>query len=312
MSKKENIIRIKNLVIFVAFFAVFFAYSRVIIYDNITLYYFVNSLIFLLFIASVSNIKYGLYTFIFFIPLLNTITTIIGIRPVSILLLLFFALFLGFLVNRYKYFDIFSVVERDFNGNKGIFFDDELFLPILLMIVVSVSSLIILAFRYANFFPFVLNRYLNLKVSLNAFDSNGAILWVVRYFFNYIIVFGLLLVIVNVIRKIKDIINIILILIGSAVLSFGVLLYQYFYNPNFGSFTYWVQAGRYNATFTDPNSLGAFTILVFPVFIGLIFYVRKVSYKIILSILIAPVVFMIILSGSRSALLGTSLSLLVF
>ncbi|MGZ8887863.1 MAG: O-antigen ligase family protein, partial [Nitrososphaeraceae archaeon] len=77
-------------------------------------------------------------------------------------------------------------------------------------------------------------------------------------------------------------------------------------------FDYWVESGRLNSTFTDPNALGAYCVLIFPIFLSLIIFTKRWYLKLLFSILFIPFILMIFFSGSRSALLGIFLSLIIF
>lgn len=299
---------VKIVLFFLTLFTIFFLYQRRTIYDNLAILVFVNTLILIIFIVSVYKIKYGLYLFIFFIPLFNSLTTILGIRPISILLFLFFSFCLGFIVNYAG-----KTYEKNWNEIKpGIVFDSEIAKLILIFIIIFTVSCLITIFRYSNFYPFITNNYYNLKVNLDGVGSTSSIYWTIRFFFNYIIGFGLLLIIFNIIDKAKDIIIALVILVSSTLISSGVVFYQYFFNPYFGSFRYWVDSGRFNATFTDPNTLGAYTILLFPIFVVLIIYFRRWYVKLLLCVSFIPFLAMTFFSGSRSALVGICLALLIF
>ena len=89
----------RNIIIFLIFFIIFFLYQRTAVYDSTGLFLFVNILILIIFFLTAFNAKPGLYLFIFTIPIFNSLTTILEVRPVPMLLFFFFAFFLGFLLN---------------------------------------------------------------------------------------------------------------------------------------------------------------------------------------------------------------------
>ena len=299
---------IKTIFLFLTLFTIFFLYQKITIYDSLAVFIFVNTLLLIIFIVSIYKIKFGLYLFIFFIPLLNSLTTILAIRPISILLFLFFSFCLGFIVNYAG-----KTYKKTWNEIKeGIVFDLEITKPILVFIIIFTISCLFTIFRYSNFYPFITNNYYDLRVNIDGVRSTGSIYWTIRFFFNYIIGFGLLLIIFNIIDKVRDIIVVLVILVSSTLISSGVVLYQYSFNPYFGSFRHWVDSGRFNATFTDPNSLGAYTILLFPIFIVLIIYLKRWYVKLLICISFIPFLAMTFFSGSRSALVGVCLALLIF
>lgn len=299
---------IRNIVIFLFFYIIFFLEHKETYYDNIGILLFANILIFSVFIITAFKPKIGLYLFIFFIPLLNSLTTILEIKPINILLFLFFGFFLGFLL---------SFFERDLINklslvNKYNYYEKEIGIISFTFLLILVISFGLTVFRYANFYPFITNNYHNLEVSTSGYDSNSAIYWVRQYFFNYAIGFAFLFSVFNIFDKKKDIIIAVLTLIFSTTLASIFSIYQYFVNPYIGSFDYWVESGRLNSTFTDPNALGAYCVLIFPIFLSLIIFTTRWYLKLLFSILFIPFILMIFFSGSRSALLGILLSLIIF
>lgn len=305
-------IHIKNLIktglLFLVVFAVFFLYQKRVVSDNYIIIYVVNTLVLIIFILSVFRIKFGLYLFIFLIPLLNSLTTILGIKTVQSILFLFFSLVLGFIVNNVK-----NIVNQGVDKAEGkLVFDSEITKPVLIFIIIFTISSLVVIYRYANYFPFITNRYYDLVVNVNGIRSTGSIFWTIRFFFNYIIGFALLFIIFNVLDEVKDIVKAIIVLISSSIISSIVGFYQYFYNPFFGNIRYWVNINRINATFTDPNSLGAFTLLVFPVFVTFIIFFKKWYVKLIFIIVFIPFIINMFFSGSRSAFLGLFVSLFIF
>jgi len=282
-------------------------YQAAAVYDSTGLFLFVNILVLIIFFLTAFNAKAGLYLFIFIIPIFNSLTTILEVRPVQMLLFFFFAFFLGFLLN---FFD------RDFKSRlvliKLKIFDREIGIAVLAFIVLLVISLAVTIFRYSNFYPFITGSYHNLKVNNIGVDSTSAMGWTLSYFFNYVIAFAMLFAVFNILNKFRDIIVALVVAVFSTVLSSFFGFYQYFINPYIGSFKHWVDTGRINSTFTDPNSLGGYCILLFPIFLTLIIISKKWYLKLIFSISTVPFISMMVLSGSRSALLGMLLSLVIF
>src|SRR4030042_6390947 len=125
--------RIFRFLIFASVFTVFFLYHKDVVYQNPVLFYAINTLIFVLFIVSVYNIKAGLYTFIFFIPLLNSLTTILGIRSIRTILFLFFSLFLGFLINKAK-----DIENRLYPNKFDLYYENEIGLAVFTVIIIIV------------------------------------------------------------------------------------------------------------------------------------------------------------------------------
>jgi len=295
------------LLIFVVSYVVFFEYQKYIISENIYLIVIVNTLILVIFLLAVFKTKSALFLFIFLIPLLNSLNKIIPSKDVDVILFLFFPLWLGFVVN-----GISETLGKNYLKKRNIFiFEKEFSTPIILLIFIIFISAAVAIFRYSNFYPFITNKFYNLVVNLNGFTSIVSIYWVLKLFFNFLCGFLFFYLIYNVIKSNKDIITSLLILVASTMVSSFVLFYQYFFNPYFGNSEVWANSGRLNATFTDPNSLGNYTVLLFPVFLIFIFYFKKWYQKTFFGIFFMVLVLMIFLSGSRSAFMGSILSTLI-
>jgi len=293
--------------IFLIFYIIFFLYMRLIVEDNLSLIVFVHTLMFIIYILSSYRIKWGLYLFIFLIPLLNFHAIPFVRRPRYIILFLFFGLFLGFLVNSFS-----NYLVNYPNKKYSFLFDSVLMKLIAVFTGILFLSCAITIFKYSNFYPFITNDYHNLAINVNGTGSTGSMIWTIRYFYNYFIGFLFLFLIFNVIKSTKDILHSIIAIISASMISVGVVLYQYFVNPYLGNVRHWVQSGRFNATFTDPNALGGFTILLFPVFLGMILYFKKWYMRLIFFSLFLFFLILLLLAGSRSALIGISLAAVIF
>jgi len=294
--------------IFLMFYIVFFLYMRLIVEDNLSLILFVHSLMFIIYILSLYKIKWGLFLFIFLIPLLNFSTIPFIKRPRQIILFLFFGLFLGFLVsNTHKF-----LCRRSFKYSGGVVFEKKITKAMFIFIVILFISCVITIFRYSNFYPFITNNYYDLAININGVRSTGSMIWTIRCFYNYFVGFLFFILIFNVIKSVKDIVNSIISLVLATMISAGVIIYQYYFNPYFGNIEHWVNSGRYNATFTDPNALGAFTILLFPIFIGLLIYFKKWYLRVLVLASFSLFLMELFFSGSRSAFIGIILAIAIF
>jgi len=299
--------RVQRFLVFLSFFIVFFLYQRDVIYDRVGLLIVANTLMFIIFIISVYRLKAGLYIFIFFIPLLSFITTVMGIRNINFILSLFFSLFLGFLVNKAADIEE-SICCRRFN----LHYEKEIATAIFIFIMIVLASSVITIYRYANFVPFLSSGYNNLAVNIEGTGSTGSILWTIKFFFNYLIGFGLLFVVFNTFKKVEEIIRAVIVIIASNVIFSVIGFYQHFVSPTFGSFTQWAESNRINATFTDPNALGNYIILAFPLYIMLIIYYRKWYQRLIWSLLLGALLLITLFSGSRNAMVGIIVALAAF
>ncbi len=300
--------KIKGLLFFLVFYIIFFMYLRLIIGGNTQLIYFINSFVFIIFVLSSYKIKYGLYLFIFLVPLLNSSAGFIIDRHKYTVLFLFFGLFLGYIVNSLSEY----IADYPHLRKKTYLFDSSPMKLILVFTGIMFISCAITIFRYSNLYPFITNEYHNLFINVNEVSSTGSMIWTIRYFYNYFIGFLFLFLIFNVVKSTKDILYSIIAIISATMVSVGVVLYQYFVDPYLGNVEHWVDSGRFNATFTDPNALGGFTILLFPVFLGMILYFKKWYMKLVFFLLFLFFLILLFFSGSRSAFIGVFLTVTVF
>lgn len=217
----------------------------------------------------------------------------------SVIFCFFLALFLGFLVNRFKSNDVF-VYETELTRPVFIF-----------MIILAVSSLITI-FRYSNFYPLITTKFHSLTVNFAGHNSIEAILWTLKYFFYYISGFGLLFIIFSVLKRRKDFFLSLVILLSTSLIVAVVGFYQHFLNPYFGTNSFWIEANRINSTFTDPNSLGGYIILLFPLFISLIIFLKKWYLKLVTGIFLVIFIYLSFLCGSRSAFFAMLVAVLLF
>jgi len=320
---KTNTLKIKNLnsifisgkkIIYYLFLNVilitlFYFYQITIITDNIYFIFFLNSFLIIFFLITIYNIKIGLYIFIFLIPLLNFLPKILHLNDFSLISIIFLYLLVGIFLNGFY---------ESLNNNlltiftKKLFFPKELLLPVFLFSLMIIFSSLITIYRYINFYPFITPYLHNLNININGFKANDAIIWVLKFLSNYLIGFLFLFIIYNSIKTFKEIIICITILLASTVVSSFVIIYQFFFNPSFGNFEPWITSGRFNATFTDPNSLGSFIVLIFPLILIAVIYFKKWYLKLIFLLIFLLFLPLIYFAGSRSSLIGIIISLIIF
>ena len=290
LKENRNVLynSIRKFLIFTAFFLTFFFYQRTIVFDRLYVLVIAQSAALIIYIISIFRIRIGFYIFIFLVPLLSTFSNMYGIRHMNVVFFLFLVLFLGFLVNRFK-------------SNNEFIYETELTRPVFIYLIILTLSTAITIFRYSNFYPFITTKFHNLTVNFAGYDSMGSIFWTLKYFFNYISGFALLFIIFNIIKSRKDFIISIIILLSTYPIVIAMGFYQHFLNPYFGNITFWIEAGRVNSTFTDPNALGGYIILLFPLIISLIIFFRKWYLKLIVGLFLALFIYLSFLCGSRSA-----------
>ena len=100
----RKIVLARNATVFLIFYLCFFLYQNLAIYDNLVFLLFINISILAIFFLTFYSSRLGLYIFIFFIPLFNSLTTILKVHTVPIILFFFFAFFMIaiYLVFEYK------------------------------------------------------------------------------------------------------------------------------------------------------------------------------------------------------------------
>jgi len=279
---------IRNFLIFTAFFLIFYFYQRSIEFDWLYVLVITQSLGFIIYIISIYRIKAGFYIFAALTPLVNTVSNMYRIRHMNVIFFFFMLLFLGFLVNRFK-------------NSKSFICETEIFRPVFIFLTILTLSTVITIFRYSNLYPFITTKFHDLTVNFAGHKSVEAMLWTLKYFFNYAAGFGLLFIIFNIIKTRRDFIISLTFLLSTCPVVVAAGFYQKFINPYFGTSTFWIEAGRINATFTDPNSLGGYIIILFPLLVSLVIYFKKWYLKILAGVFLAIFIYFSFLCGSRSA-----------
>jgi len=90
----------------------------------------------------------------------------------------------------------------------------------------------------------------------------------------------------------------------------GVLQMLFF--PQLGNDPYWIKHHRVNATFTDPNGLGAFVALMFPLAAAMAVASGKRSDKALAVAVVLPSLVLLAGSGSRTGAVGLLVAALMF
>jgi O-antigen ligase len=245
----------------------------------------------------------GILAFAFCFPLINNLPYFFGINetipnaPSS--LVLFLAFFLGWLMN---------VI---LNTNR-LERNHPVYKPMILLTLVVTFSGLITFFRHSNFFPFASDKIHDLIVNVNGVTAGGAMMSTVLNFLNYLTGFLFFFIILNTVKSKKFIVWILVVLSFSFFLSLSFSFVQTFHSSGFGNTPFWVNQGRINGTFKDPNSFGAFLSSFIPVLLGLFFFFQKRLHKGFFLVSLILAVFIFPSLGSRSGLIGLGLSVLIF
>jgi O-antigen ligase len=285
--------------LFLAFFLILYFYQRTFNFDGKFTQVFFQSLFFAVFIITVLCIRVGLYTFIFLLPLFNSLAPRIGVNAVDIAFYLFIGLSLGFMVGIFR-------------SGRYISYELEISYPFVIFVIILSISAIITIFRYSNFYPLITTRFHNLAVSYGGYRSIGSMLWTLKYYFNYIVGFAFLVIIMNGIKKNRDFFTALRVIVFSSLIVITLGLYQAFFDPNFLNSSFWVKSARINSTLSDPNALGSYMILLFALFFSFILFLKRWYLKIISMVFLGLFVFIGFLSGSRSGFLSIIVSIVIF
>lgn len=305
--KKNNILFNKNSHIIINFyltFAVilFFLSLSYITYLNFNL----NKTIFiptfilslLIFILSLYNLEYGLLIFIFFIPFFNSLSFLLKNADFKILQYLFFALFLGFYINFYR---------KRTTLNLGSI---KIFIPAFIFIILITISLVAAIFRF-QLIPYF--KYDILKFIVNVWNQNNIV--ALRYATNNYIMYLtciIFILIISSIRLSKKFFNNLFIILSLSILILLIIsVFQKYKNPNFAlAGKMWINMNQISATFDTPNGFGFYLAIVLPIFLGYCFYFYDNFKKIIMLIplfFLILIIYLILLTGVRSAFLGVIL-----
>jgi O-antigen ligase len=260
-------------------------------------------LILIIFIISVMNKNKGFFLFVFIFPLVNILPHFFNISesvphaPAALIIFLFFLL--GWLIN--------TVFIR----REKIELRSEMFKPLFLCALLIIISSLITIFRYSNFFPFVSENFYELKTNTIGVTAGGAIMSSIFFSLNYLTGFAFFFIILDTLKNKKEVVKTIRILGVSALISFGIGIYQYIGKLDFGINPRIRGYGYVNATFKDSLSLGVFIAVVFTLFLGTFFYEKKIN-KTLFVILIVLSASVIMLTGSKSGIICLLISVFLF
>ncbi|MHB1274341.1 MAG: O-antigen ligase family protein [Candidatus Humimicrobiaceae bacterium] len=241
------------------------------------------------------------------IPLVNFFPYIFKVAYFQIILILFFPILLAYILNKAK-----DSLYPDNSLNLNIErVEEDYKIAISIFIIITVISTIITVSRYVNFYPFIIDKFYDLKININGVKSTEAINGILDYGLNALSGFAIFILACSIFDKIKELFFAVISLILSTLISSFFVIYQSFFNNHFGNVEPWIRSGRFNATFADPNALGAFTVLMFPLLFLMIFYFKKWYIRLLFFIFFIFFIFLIIFSGSRVTLIGIFVSIIL-
>jgi len=253
-------------------------------------------------VITVINKELGILFFVFTCPLINNIPYFFGIEQSTphapTALVLFLVFFLGWVVN-----NLISFSEISFNH--------AVFKPLIFFSIITLISGIITFLRYANFYPILSDNIYELVVNVNYVTAGGAIMSTIFNCLNYLTGLSFFVILANTLKS-KIFIKKLLIVISVSAL--GALLFsivQKYYSISLGNTSFWTNLNRINSTFKDPNSFGIFLSAFLPLTLGMFISFRN-KLKLLFLIIIILSLFIFPSVGSRSGLLGLTISLGAF
>ena len=253
-------------------------------------------------VLTAARAELGILFFVLAFPLINGLPYFFGIyedipqAPTS--LVLFLAFFLG------------GLLHAAFSGPPERV-RSPLFKPLVLLFWVIVISAVITSLRYANFFPVLARRPLELAVNVNEVRAGGALMSVVFNSLNYLSGFLFCAILIHRLKSRELAKKLLLAWSVSAAIFLIFSMVQRFFSPSLGNTPAWIKLGRINSTFKDPNSFGAVLSASLPLLLGLAIAARKrarVLYSVVFVFGLAVFPF----TGSRSGFLALGLSFLLF
>jgi len=302
----KKIISYSLLAIFLVFlsYTLFYFFkinSFIVAYDLIIALIFIISST--LFLVSIFKLQISLLIFVFLVPLLGSLPYILGNNhDFPTIYFLFLGLFLGGLIYLLR-------------KNKSLVnFKLRIYAPALIFIILCLVSFIFTFSRLINFYPFVDSQIQSYTINIAGWNNFIALSYATSVFLNYLSGFLLFFIIINIEINKKFIKYFFYCISAGFLIVFLIGLYQIFFAAGFGNIDYWTIGGRINSTLTDPNSLGEYSFMMFPIFIGFGYYFyRRQKYLSIFSFILSLLTLVIMqYAGSRTSFLGIMLIILFY
>ena len=267
-------------------------------------FYFLS---FLIFAVTYWTPQTGLWFFLALIPFANIPSRALefGAHKSLVLLSLFFAL--GWWANK--------IVTR-----KKNILQFSIFLPLLFVLLIAISSFFWTVMRLVDFYPFKLGAFKNFSINSIGTTSAFAIQHSVSELITFLGFPILFVVTFNIWQSVlnknksfqKTLSNITIIWAIALVPVIITALYQQIFNPAFCMLTEtaWQTSNRVSGGMTDPNSLGLFLFLFVP--LAIVCAIKESGFKqAFLFGMIIPAIYVATLSGSRSTFLGLILTTII-
>jgi len=246
-------------------------------------------------VLSANSVRKGMLLVVFLIPLVGGLPYFFGLSGFNPLFFIFYGWVMGLLVHQ----AVHPVRLR---------LKNPLFWPVAGASLVVVVSGIVTFWRYTNFFPLHGGAVYDLAVNILNVSAGEALRKVLFDGLNYFGGFIWFFVAVNVMRAGRTVRAAMSLLAGASLVSFGFGIYQSVENPGLGNQDWFIQAGRINALFSDPNALGVFLVLCVPVWAGVLMIGKRGGKALFAGAILAGI-YLIPDSGSRVGMLGLAVGL---
>lgn len=245
------------------------------------------------------NVRAGLALFVFLFPLVNGLPYVFGIReniphaPTALVLCLFFLL--GWVWGR--------AVRPAPPRPRPAFF-----VPLGFFSLLVAGSALVTIWRYANFFPLLSGRLLELKANVEGTSTGGAIQSSLFFALNYLTAAAFIYVFLEaadrglVLRVLSPL------LAGAVSVSLAVAFYQRFADIGWGNNLRGIEQGLANATFKDCISCGVFLAMAAPLLMGRALAAEGRTRALYL-VLLAPLAYVILFAGARGGWVGLMVAL---
>lgn len=259
-------------------------------------------ILFIVFVLTIINFKWGTLFFIFAFPLINNLPYFFGIyghiphAPTA--LVLFLAFFFGWLVH--------SVFFK-----SEISFEHPIFKPLILLSLLIFVSGIITVLRYANFYPFLSDYIYELVTNTNGVTAGGAIMSSVFFSLNYLTGFAFFFILLNTVKEKGFLKKILVVLLISTSISIAFGFFQHYKNIEIANNPISFTQGFINGTFKDAMSFGGYLAVLVPVMLSMIFFFKG-ALRVFSFLVFISAIFILPNTGSRSSLVALFLSFVFF
>ena len=239
------------------------------------------------------DLRKGTLFFIGAFPLVNSLPYFFGIAeplpfaPPALVLFLF--VFLGFLLRRREAED-WPVLLLQLRA------------PLLSCGLLVFVSAAVTAYRYANFFPFLSPRFLELTVNAYGVHAGGALMSVILTAATYLTGMAFFWVLSRTLRTKQDIRAALAALGAGSLLSLAFAFIQHIGCRELGVNPTTILLQLVNGTFKDAMALGAFASMAAPLFLGAALAARGAKARIAAGLVVLAALTGLLVSGSKIAL----------